>query len=161
MGTMVIEANRDEGRWGGDTVDTSRALGRRISALLAAILCALAVGASLSANAALSQPVFCGQEPAGGPLLYNPIPAEGEVIARDDLSRAGATIETQHDIGVAWAGIFVDGEQRPSALMGPTRYCQSTSADITDLMPGVHNVRVVFVDSEGRVGGYAWTFAVV
>ncbi len=161
MGTMVIEVNRDEGRWGGDTVDTSRALGRRIYALLAAILCALAVGASLSANPALSQPVFCGEEPAGGPVVYNPIPAEDEVIIRDDLSRAGATIETQHDIGVAWAGVFVDGERRPSALMGPTRYHQSVSADITDLTPGIHSVWVIAVDSEGRMGGYAWTFAVV
>jgi hypothetical protein len=55
----------------------------------------------------------------------------------------------------------VDGEQRPSALMGPTRYYQSVSADITDLMPGIHSVWVVAVDSEGRMGGYAWTFAVV
>jgi sodium-dependent dicarboxylate transporter 2/3/5 len=28
----------------------------------------------------------------------------------------------------------------PIALMGPARYCQSTSADITNLKPGVHNV---------------------
>ena len=28
----------------------------------------------------------------------------------------------------------------PIALMGPARYCQSTSADITNLRPGVHNV---------------------
>ncbi len=142
-------------------VDTSGALERRISLLFAAILFALAVGATLSAQAVLGQPVDAGEEPAGGLIVYSLVPAEGEVVARDELSRAGATIETQHDIGVAWAGVFVDGEQRPSALMGPTRYCQSTSADITDLMPGVHNVRVVFVDSEGRVGGYAWTFAVV
>ena len=142
-------------------MDTSRALGRRYSLLFAAILFALAVGTTLSAKTALSQPVDVGEEPTGGPIVYNLIPAEGELIARDELGRAGATIETQHDIGVAWAGVFVDGEQRPSALMGPTRYYQSVSADITDLMPGIHSVRVIAVDSEGRMGGYSWTVAVV
>jgi hypothetical protein len=158
---MGIEMNRDEGRYGGEMVDTSRALGRRISLLFAALLFALAVGATLSAKAALSQPLDAGEEPAGGPIVYSLIPAEGEVIARDELSRAGATIETQHDTGVAWAGVFVDGEQRPSALMGPTRYHQSVSADTTHLMPGIHSVWVIAMDSEGRMGGYAWTFAVV
>ncbi len=142
-------------------MDTSRVLARRFSLLFAALLFALAVGGTLSAKAALGQPVDAGEEPAGGPIVYNLVPAEAEVIARNDLSRAGATIETQHDIGVAWAGVFVDGEQRPSALMGPTRYYQSVSADITDLTPGIHSVWVVAVDSEGRMGGYAWTFAVV
>lgn len=142
-------------------MDTSRALERRISLLFAAMFLALAVGATLSAKAALGQPVDAGEEPAGGPIVYNLIPTEGEVIASDELGRAGATIETQHDIGVAWAGVFVDGEQRPTALMGPTRYHQSVSADITDLMPGIHSVWVIALDSEGRIGGYAWTFAVV
>lgn len=137
-----------------------RALERRIPVLVAAMLLALAVGATLSAQAALSQPAFCGEEPADGPIVYGLIPAEGEVLARDDLSRAGATVETQHDVGVAWVGVFVDGEQRPSALMGPTRYCQSASADITHLKPGVHDVVVIVVDSEGRVGGYAWRLTV-
>jgi len=123
-------------------VDTSRALEGRISLLFAAILFALAVGATLTAKAALSQPVDAGGEPAGGPVVYSLVPAEGEVVARDELSRAGATIETQHDIGVALAGVFVDGEQRPSALMGPTRYHQSVSADITHLRPGIHSVWV-------------------
>lgn len=142
-------------------MDTPRALERRITLLFAAILFALVVGATLSAKAALGQPVDAGGEPAGGPVVYSLVPAEAEVVARDDPSRAGATIETQHDIGVAWAGVFVDGEQRPSALMGSTRYHQSVSADITDLMPGIHSVWVIAVDSEGRMGGYAWTFAVV
>ena len=140
---------------------TSRSLERRVWVHLAVMLFALAVGTVPSAKPALSRPAFCGEEPAGGPIVHGTIPVEGEVVARGDLGRAGATIETRRDVGVAWAGVFVDGEQRPSALMGPTRYCQSTSADITDLMPGVHNVRVISADSEGRVGGYAWTFAVV
>jgi hypothetical protein len=87
--------------------------------------------------------------------------ADRDDKARCELNPVVREIEAQPDIGVAWAGVFVDGEQRPSALMGPTRYYQSVSADITDLMPGIHSVWVIAVDSEGRMGGYAWTFAVV
>ena len=62
---------------------------------------------------------------------------------------------------MAWAGIFVDGRRRPGELMGPTQYQQTVSADIGDLSPGKHIVRVKAVDSEGQVGGYVWEFTVV
>jgi len=45
--------------------------------------------------------------------------------------------------------------------MGPTSYHQSISADIGSLEPGIYTVRVMAIDGEGRVGGYAWTFTVV
>ncbi len=126
-----------------------------VALLLALFTCAL------SAQAAHAQPVDTGEEPAGGPIVYNLIPAEGAIVAQDKLARAGATIETQRDAGVAWAAIFVDGQRRPSALMGPTSYYQSISADIGGLEPGIHTVLVTAIDAEGRVGGYAWTFTVV
>lgn len=44
--------------------------------------------------------------------------------------------------------------------MGPTKYLQTVSADIVNLEPGAHVVKVKAVDSQGRVGGYAWTFTV-
>ena len=102
-----------------------------------------------------------GEEPAGRPIVYNLIPTEGAIVERDHLGRAGATIETQRHAGVAWAAIFVDGQRRPSALMGSTSYYQSISADIGGLEPGIHTVWVIAIDGEGRLGGYAWTFTVV
>ncbi len=115
----------------------------------------------LWARAVHAQPVDAGEEPAGGPIVYNLIPTQDATVAQEELARAGATIETQRDVGVAWAAVFIDGELRPSALMGPTRYLQSVSADVGDLSSGTHSIWVVAIDSEGRVGGYAWTFTVV
>jgi hypothetical protein len=115
----------------------------------------------LWARAVHAQPVDAGEEPAGGPIVYNLIPTQDATVAQEELARAGATIETQRDVGVAWAAVFIDGERRPSALMGPTRYLQSVSADVGDLSCGTHSLWVVAIDSEGRVGGYAWTFTVV
>lgn len=142
-------------------MDTKEVLGERASLLLTGMFFWLVATGAFSAEAAFAQPEFAGTEPAGCPIVYDLIPSEGEVIAQDELARAGATIETQHDTGVAWAGVFVDGEQRPSALMGPTPYYQSVSADITDLGSGVHSVWVIAVDSQGRMGGYSWSFVVV
>ena len=130
--------------------------------LSAATLMALfSVCAAVVARGASAQPVDAGQQPTGGPIVYNLIPSEGGVVEQENLARAGAAIETRRDAGVAWAAMFVDGEMRPSALMGPTRYLRSISADIGDLGPGTHAVRVVAIDSEGRAGGHAWTFTVV
>jgi hypothetical protein len=84
----------------------------------------------LWARAAHAQPVNAGEEPAGGPIVYNLIPTEGAIVERDQLGRAGAIIETQCHTRVALAAIFVDGQRRPSALMGATSYYQSISADI-------------------------------
>ena len=102
-----------------------------------------------------------GQEPTGAPILYNLTPTEGASISQDELSRAGATIETRRKTSVWWAGIFVDGQRRPAELMGPTHYRQTISADIGDLSPGKHTIRVKAVDSEGQMGGYVWEFTVV
>ena len=102
-----------------------------------------------------------GQEPTGSaPILYNLTPTEGAIVSQDELSRAAATIETTRQTSVSWVGIFVDGQRRPAELMGPTHYQQTVSADIGNLEPGAHVVKVKAVDSEGRVGGYAWTFTV-
>jgi hypothetical protein len=102
-----------------------------------------------------------GQEPTGAPILYNLTPPQGERVSQDELSRAAATIETRRKTSVSWAGIFVDGQRRPAELMGPTHYQQTISADIGDLSPGHHTVRVKAVDSEGQMGGYVWEFTVV
>lgn len=102
-----------------------------------------------------------GQEPIGAPILYNLTPTEGAIVSQDELSRAAATIETRRKTSVSWAGLFVDGRRRPAELMGPTHYQQTISADIGDLSPGKHTVRVKAVDSEGQVGGYVWEFTVV
>lgn len=134
--------------------------GGHVLLFLCAALFALVVG-TLSARPVLAQPPDAGEEPTGAPIIYNLIPREGARIAQDDLSRAAATIETRRNVGLAWAGIFVDGRRRPSALSGPTTYLQIVSADIVNLRPGAHVVRVKAVDSEGRAGGYVWTFTVV
>ncbi len=134
--------------------------GRAASLLSVALLLTL-FACLLWARAVHAQPVDAGEEPAGGPIVYNLIPTQDATAAQEELARAGATIETQRDVGVAWAAVFIDGELRPSALMGPTRYLQSVSADVGDLSRGTHSVWVVAIDSEGRVGGYAWTFTVV
>ncbi len=118
-------------------------------------------GASGTRGGDLLRGEYAGEEPAGRPIVYNLIPAEGAIVVRDQLGRAGATIETQRHAGVARAAIFVDGQRRPSALMGPTSFYQSISADIGGLEPGLHTVRVIAIDAEGRAGGYAWTFTVV
>lgn len=102
-----------------------------------------------------------GQEPPGAPIFYNLEPEEGVSVTQDKLSRVSATIETRRATRVAWTGVYVDGQRRPSDLNGPTRYQQTLSADIEDLSPGTHTVRVKAVDSEGLVGGYAWKFTVV
>ena len=133
----------------------------RVASLFSLALLLTLFTCLLWARAAHAQPVNAGEEPAGGPILYNLIPAEGAIVERDQLGRAGATIETQRHAGVASAAIIVDGQRRPSVLMGPTSYYQSISADIGGLEPGIHTVWVIAIDGEGRVGGYAWTFTVV
>ncbi len=122
------------------------------------VLLALVAG-SPSAWTAPAKP-DAGQEPAAAPILYNLSPPEGALVSQDELNRASATIETRHQASVSWAGIYIDGQRRPSTLMGPTRYQQTISADIGDLSPGIHTVRVKAVDSEGLVGGYVWRFTV-
>jgi len=102
-----------------------------------------------------------GQEPTDAPIFYNLTPTEGAIISQDELTRAAATIETQRQASVSGAGIFVDGQRRPAELMGPTRYQQTISADIGDLSPGKHTIRVKAVDYKGQVGGYVWEFTVV
>ncbi len=138
----------------------SKVFGGHFSLLLGAAFFALVLGI-LSAWPVLAQPPGAGEEPAAAPIVYNLTPREGAVVAQDELSRAAATIETRRNVGLAWAGIFVDGRRRPSALMGPTAYQQTISAGIGNLGPGTHTVRVKAVDSEGRAGGYVWTFTVV
>jgi hypothetical protein len=122
---------------------------------------ALLVVCTLAAHPVLTEPVNAGEEPIGVPIVYNLTPMEGTIVAQDTLNRAAARIETRRNAGFARAGVFVDGRRRPSALMGPTKYLQTVSADIRNLEPGAHVVKVKAVDSEGRVGGYAWTFTVV
>ncbi len=133
----------------------------RAASLLSVALLLTLFTCLLWARAAHAQPVNAGEEPAGGPIVYNLIPAEGAIVERDQLGHAGAIIETQRHAGVASAAIFVDGQRRPSSLMGPTSYYQSISADIGGLEPGIHTVWVIAIDGEGRLGGYAWTFTVV
>ncbi len=101
-----------------------------------------------------------GQEPLDAPIFYNLEPTEGESVTQDKLSRASATIETRRAARVAWAGIYVDGQRRPSDLKGPTPYQQTISADIEYLSPGTHTIKVKAVDSEGLGGGYVWQFTV-
>ena len=125
-------------------------------ALLVALLICVLLG-----KAAPAPQVDTGEAPPRRPTVYNPVPAEGTIVEQDKLARAGATIETQRHAGVAWAAIFIDGQRRPSALMGPTSYYQSISADIGGLKPGIHTVWVIAIDGEGCVGGYAWTFTIV
>ena len=123
-------------------------------------LFALVVVGSPSARTVPAEP-DAGQEPAGPPILYNLTPPEGTSVPQDELSRAAATIETRREASVSWAGIYVDGQRRPDDLMGPTPYLQTVSADIGDLSPGTHTVKVKAVDSEGLSGGYVWKFTVV
>lgn len=141
-------------------MDTLKVCGGHFSLFLGAALFVLIVG-TLSARPVLAQPPAAGEEPTGAPIIYNLTPREGALVAQDELSRAAATIETRRNVGLARAGIFVDGRRRPSTLMGPTTYLQTISADIGNLNPGTHVVRVRAVDSEGRAGGYVWTFTVV
>jgi hypothetical protein len=142
-------------------MDVSKAFVRYCSLFLSAALFALLVVCTFSVHPVLAEPVDAGEEPTGAPIVYNLTPTEGTIVAQDELNRAAATIETQRDAGLRRAGIFVDGRRRPSALMGPTKYLQTVSADIGNLEPGAHVVKVKAVDSEGRVGGYVWTFTVV
>lgn len=138
-----------------------RTSGRRARTYLGTALFALVVGTLLAGTAAAQPAVDAGEQPSGGPIVYNLIPGESALVAREDLARAGATIETRRDVGIRSAEVFVDGRKRPSALMGPTRYLQSVSVDVVDLEPGIHTIRVVATDSEGRAGGYSWAFAVL
>ncbi len=132
----------------------------RLSPFLAVALIAVAALTILIEDAR-TQPVDAGNEPESEPIIYGLIPGEGAVVPKSELSRAGATIETRRDVGVWSAEVFVDGKRRPAALMGPTRYLQSTSVDVMDLEPGFHSLLVVATDSAGRAGGYSWTFLVV
>ena len=106
----------------------------RVGSLFSVALLLALFACVLWARAAHAQPVDAGEEPAGGPIVYDLIPAQDAIVAQEGLARAGATIETQRDAGVAWAAVFIDGELRPSALMGPTRYLQSVSTDVGHLM---------------------------
>jgi hypothetical protein len=129
----------------------------------AALFFALVVIAgTLSPRTVLAQQApNAGEEPPGGPIIYDLTPTEGAIIAANRLSRAAATIETRREASLLWAAIFVDGRRRPSDLMGPMSYLQTVSADIGDLRAGTHTVRVIAVDSKGRAGGYVWTFTTV
>lgn len=138
-----------------------RTLGRRARTGAGTVLFALVAGTLTAGTAAAQPPPDAGRQPSDGPIVYNLVPGEGALVAREDLTRAGATIETRRDAGIRSAEVFIDGRRRPSALMGPTRYLQSVSADIGHLQPGIHTARVVATDSEGRKGGYSWTFAVL
>src|SRR5215213_2931560 len=82
------------------------------SVLLGVVLLALVAG-SPSARTVPAKP-DAGQEPTAAPILYDLTPAEGAIVSQDELSRAAATIETRRQASVSWAGIFVDGQQRPS-----------------------------------------------
>ena len=120
------------------------------------------VAGTLSPRTVLAQPApNAGEEPPGGPIVYDLTPTEGAIIAANRLSRAAATIETRREASLLWAAIFVDGRRQPSDLMGPMSYLQTISTDIGNLRAGAHTVRVVVVDSKGRAGGYVWTFTVV
>ncbi len=141
-------------------MDISKVFGGHFSLFLCAALFTLFAG-MLSARAVPAQPVDAGEEPTSGPIIYNLTPREDAIVAQSELSRAAATIETQREASLSWAGIYVDGRRRPGALMGPTSYLQTISTDIGDLRPGVHTVRVKAVDSEGRAGGYVWKFTIV
>ena len=142
-------------------MDVSQAFVRYCSLFSGTALFALLVVCTLAAHPVLAEPVNAGEEPTGAPVVYNLTPTEGTIVAQNTLNRAAARIETRRDAGLARAGIFVDGRRRPSALMGPTIYLQTVSADIGNLEPRVHVLKVKAVDSEGRVGSYAWTFTVV
>ena len=124
-----------------------------------AVLLALAATPETKAAAAPEGPDF-GKEPDAGPIIYNLLPGEGETVEQQDLAYASAVIEVQHDLEITSADIFIDGEKRPAALLGPYAYLQTVGADVTDLAPGEHTARVVATDSEGRRGGYTWNFTV-
>jgi hypothetical protein len=146
---------------GKEIVHRSYVCRERVAALFSVALLLVLLTCVLWVGAVHAQPVDAGEEPVGGPIVYNLIPTEDAIVTQEELARAGASLETQRDVGVAWAAVFIDGELRPSTLMGPTRYLQSVSADVGDLSSGTHSIWVVAIDSEGRVGGYAWTFTVV
>src|SRR3712207_4436504 len=97
----------------------------RVGSLFSVALLLVLFTCVLWPRAVHAQPVDAGEEPAGGPIVYDLIPTQDAIVAQEELARAGATIETQRDVGVAWAAVFIDGKLRPSALMGPTRYLQS------------------------------------
>jgi hypothetical protein len=138
---------------------TSKASAGYCSLFLGMVLLALVAG-SPSARTLPAKPE-AGQEPTAAPILYNLSPTEGANVSQDELSRASATIETRRQASVSWAGIYINGQRRPSTLMGPTHYQQTISTDIGDLSPGIYTVRVKAIDSEGLVGGYVWKFTVV
>jgi hypothetical protein len=137
----------------------SKASARYWSLFIGVVLLALVVGIP-SARTAAAKP-DAGQEPTGAPIFYNLTPPEDTSVPQDELSRASATIELRRDARLSSAEIYVDGQRRPEALAGPTAYLQTISADIEDLSPGSHTVRVKALDSAQRAGGYAWQFTVV
>jgi hypothetical protein len=152
------QRNRKEG-----TINTSTGFsGYFLLFLGAALFFVLVVVGTLSPRTVLAQPVpNAGEEPPGGPIVYDLAPTEGAITTQNQLSRAAARIEIQREASLLWAAIFVDGRRRPSDLVGPTFYLQTISADIGDLGAGAHTVKVIAVDSKGRAGGYVWTFTVV
>ncbi len=146
------------------TMGISKRLSGYFSLFLSAALffALVVVAGTLSPRTVLAQPVpDAGEEPLGGPIVYDLTPKEGAIIAANRLSRAAATIETRREASLLWAAIFVDGRRQPTDLMGPMSYLQTISTDIGNLRAGAHTVRVVVVDSKGRAGGYVWTFTVV
>lgn len=68
------------------------------------------VTGTLSAPTVLAQPVDAGREPTGAPIVYNLTPAEGVIVGQDELSRAAATIETQREVNLSWAGSLSTSE---------------------------------------------------
>jgi hypothetical protein len=64
-----------------------------VALLLVLFTCVLWVGA------VHAQPVDAGEEPAGGPIVYNPIPTEDAIVAQEELARAGATLERVMNLG--------------------------------------------------------------
>jgi hypothetical protein len=68
------------------------------------------VTGTLSAPTVLAQPVDAGREPTGAPIVYNLTPAEDVIVGQDELSRAAATIETQREDNLSWAGSLSTSE---------------------------------------------------
>ena len=56
-----------------------------VALLLALFACVL------WARAVHAQPVDAGEEPAGGPIVYDLIPTQDAIVAQEELARAGAT----------------------------------------------------------------------
>jgi len=121
------------------------------------------LGAALlafSAGAASYGQNFGGEEPAGGPIIYNLSPEEGAVVSQGNLPFVGATVETRRDTPIIDTSLFIDGQERNAESGGPSAYLQSVWRGVPELQGGEHTVRVTATDSAGRTGGHTWTFTV-